>query len=77
MTGKKPIKGVVVGRNVHYVQQNGWHSHANITRVWNSHEGVVNLVVFRDDDLVDTSRITSVKYSENKEQGTWHFIEAE
>lgn len=71
----KKIEGVAIGRNVHYVQLNGAHSHANITRVWS--DEVVNLVVFRDDDVIDTHRQTSVKYSEGKEPGTWHFIEKE
>lgn len=74
---EKKLEGVAVGRNVHYVSSGGIDSLAFITRVWNTAEGVVNLFVIRDDDVRDYHFETSVKHSDDKETGTWHFIEKE
>lgn len=76
----KAIEGLTEGRMVHYVMNNKVHRPAVIVQVWNVETGCSNLRVFVDgsndgysDDVV--GRATSILYSEDKEPGTWHFIE--
>lgn len=77
MAKDKKLKGVTVGKNVLFVSQGGYPSAAIITAVHDADNGVVNLFVFRDDAVRDYHFETSVKYSDDKETGTWHFIEKE
>ena len=74
---EKKLEGVKVGIPVLYVSPGGYHSSATITRVHDAETGMVNLFVMRDDVVKDYHFETSVKYSEGKETGTWHFIEKE
>lgn len=74
---EKKLEGVVVGRNVHYVSPGGAYSLAFITRVHDKENGTVNLFVLRDDVVRDYHYESSVNYSDDKETGTWHFIEKE
>lgn len=74
---EKKLEGVAVGRNVHYVSPGGVDSLAFITRVHNAETGSVNLFVVRDDAVRDTHFENSVAHSDDKETGTWHFIEKE
>lgn len=74
---EKKLEGVAVGRNVHYVSSGDVNSLAFITRVHDKDTGLVNLFVIRDDDVKDYHFESSVKYSDDKETGTWHFIEKE
>lgn len=61
----------------------GQHRAADILKVWDEHSGYVNLQVLLDGSN-DTSTgapfvgglwVTSVRHSDGKEPGTWHFIE--
>lgn len=72
---KKKLDGVVIGRNVHYVQSGGAVSLAFITRVHDEETGMVNLFVIRDDAVRSYNFETSVAYSDDANAGTWHFIE--
>ncbi len=81
------MDGLTEGRIVHYVmntkQGDQQHRPAIITRVWDKSFGTVNLTVFTDweNDIEKSSTqfglvwATSVRYSEDKENGTWHWIE--
>lgn len=82
----KAMEGLIEGRIVHYVLPNGcknagYHRPAIITQVWNAWTGTSNLQVFVDGEndgheyTNGLCRFTSVMYSENKEPGTWHWIE--
>jgi hypothetical protein len=73
----KKLEGVTVGRNVHFVSSGGVNSLAFITRVHDKETGMVNLFVVRDDEVRDYHFETSVAHSDEKETGTWHFIEKE
>lgn len=81
----QPMPGLTPGRMVHYVlpggRNEGEHRPAVIVRVWDAHTGVSNLQVFLD-GTNDGHRhpgglrwVTSVRYSEDKEPDTWHWIE--
>ena len=85
------IEGLTVGRMVHYVltesdatpRNAGEHRPAVIVVVWDEVFGTSNLQVFMDSDGPGANDgepnlqwITSIQYSEEKEPGTWHFIEA-
>ena len=85
----KVIEGLTEGRIVHYVLdkglgdrgEEGEHRPAIIVKVWDHGMGTSNLQVFTD-GLNDghphdqgTVWKTSIQYSEEKEPGTWHFIE--
>lgn len=82
--------GVIEGRITHYVlpdgRNKGEHRPAIIVKTWGSlPHSAVNMQVFVDglnDYPVDHAASftgflwkTSVPYSENKEPGTWHWIE--
>ena len=84
------MEGLTEGRIVHFVMPSGEHRPAIVVRVWNiDHcEGYSNLCVFVDGlndvkrsesdsskDIPMTLWETSICYSENKEIGTWHWIE--
>lgn len=77
------IAGLTPGRMVHFVLPNDEHRAAIVSRVWNDETGVINCHVF-----VDTSNdpvafhygqavvlVSSVNYSEECLQGTWHWME--
>lgn len=82
--------GIIEGRMVHYVlpdgHSKGQHRAAVIVKTWGTlPKSAVNLKVITDGfndyppDHVSTITgflwKTSVPYSENKEPGTWHWIE--
>lgn len=74
-------KGLGIGRIVHYVlpsgPSKGQHRPAIVVRVWNP-EGLVQLQVFTDglnDGLLNTEWQTSVTYSSQPTEGTWHYLE--
>lgn len=77
------MEGLTEGRIVHYVLQtgpsHGQHRPAMVVKVWDKAAGSVNLTVFADwsnDGVADSSYwATSVRYSEDHEPGTWHWIE--
>lgn len=85
-----PMEGLIEGRIVHYVLDNplaaGEHPEtrpAMIVAVWDRYSGVSNLQVaskgLRDAHLTggtDANWVckTSVRYSEGREPGTWHWI---
>ena len=81
----KVIEGLTEGRIVHYVLEDsrnkGQHRPAVIVQVWDHGSGVSNLQVFtdgRNDGQFYAGGLawkTSVCYSEDKEPGTWHWIE--
>lgn len=77
MAKEKKLKGVQVGVDVLFVSQGGYFSAAKITAVHDKDTGLVNLFVFRDDVVRDYHFETSIKHSDDKETGTWHFIEKE
>lgn len=81
-------QGLTAGRMVHYVlpdgRSQGEHRPAIVVRVWDIPSypaGTINLQVFTDgsndgkDYAAGTVWKTSVHYSEDKEPGTWHWIE--
>lgn len=80
-----PIKGLAVGRIVHFVliggRNEGEHRPAIIVRTWSDHDpGLVNLQVFTDktNDGHDQCVIwqTSIHHDpDEKQPGTWHFPE--
>lgn len=80
-----PIKGLAVGRIVHYVliggPHEGDHRPAIVVRCWNEYDpGMVNLQVFTDgaNDGQAESFIwqTSIHHDpDEKKPGTWHFPE--
>lgn len=84
------MAGLTEGRNVHFVLAPGEHRPAIIVKVWSHYSGSCNMQVFLDgandryhnallpDDFDFEKGMvwkTSVLYSENKEPGTWHWIE--
>lgn len=81
------MEGLTEGRIVHYVMPSGEHRPAIVVHNWGevySDPGTVNLTVFTDwtNDrhamgVYDKGLYwaTSVKYSEDKTEGTWHWIE--
>jgi hypothetical protein len=82
------MEGLIEGRIVHFVLNNGEHRPAILVKVWESlrSEGTVNMIVFLDGinetgiirghlDTTFTAWRTSVHYSEGQEPGTWHWIE--
>lgn len=81
------MEGLTEGRIVHYVIADGEHRPAIVVKNWGetySDPGTVNLTVFTDwsNDRRFNEQYasglywaTSVKYSENKEPGSWHWIE--
>ncbi len=79
------MQGVSEGRVVHYVLDSGpyrgQHRAALIVRVWNPGTGMVNLTVFPDwdNDHASTGMFwaTSVPYSEEHEERSWHWPERE
>lgn len=87
---KKPIAGLTEGRMVHYVlpdwhakkQSVGEHRPAVVVKVWDKVTGCANLQAFMDGDGGDYNDgtpnvkwVTSALFSEDKEPGTWHWIE--
>lgn len=85
-----PIKGLSIGRIVHFVLPDGpgkgEHRPAIIVNIWDKASGKVNLQVFmdgsndvptyyRDDYAPDTKWETSVHHSDTHEPRTWHFPE--
>jgi hypothetical protein len=82
------MQGVTPGRIVHFVLDENVHRPAMMVETWPNiaeyqETGTVNLVVICDGsndkyhgtDGSLTLWRTSVKFSENKEVGTWHWIE--
>ena len=84
------MEGLIEGQIVHYVlpdgRSRGQHRPAIVVRVNNRENGSVNMQVFTDGsndylgygssgDWFPTLWKTSVHYSEDKEPGTWHWIE--
>ena len=79
-----PLDGLTEGRMTHYVlpdeRNAGEHRPAIIVQVWDYEAGTSNLVVFCDGDNDGMGSLIlwrpSVRHSEDKEPGTWHWIEA-
>lgn len=75
------MSGLTEGRMVHYVMADGAHRGASVARVVDNVAGVVNLQVFTDGNTdgfaneQGTYRVPDAPYSEEKEVGTWHWIE--
>jgi hypothetical protein len=63
------------GLHVHYVQPDGTHSTATITQVHNKDAGVVDLSITPDNDNQEPYNRSTVVYSKNPREDTWHFIE--
>jgi hypothetical protein len=74
------MKGLTVGRIVHYVTVDFIHRAAIVTQVPDKAVGIVNLVVFSTNGAIPTAMPTeavfSVRYSEEHTGNTWHWIEA-
>lgn len=70
-----PPLDITAGIMVHFVQDNGAHSAAVVTSVTNEAEDTVNLFIMRDDDVFEHYHRQRVKYSDELESRTWHFIE--
>lgn len=67
------MEGLTVGRNVHYVEDDGTHSAAIVT---NLHQGTtVDLYVMRAGSVIDNRPVAQVSYSEEPKPNTWHWIE--
>lgn len=82
----KPIPGLAPGRAVHFVTDKPLSAGeapevrpAVVVRVWDLHTGVSNLQVFVDGTNdgypagQGTAWKTSIRYSEGREPGTWHW----
>lgn len=72
------MKGLGIGRIVHFVMTNGEHRPATIVRVWDKSTGYVNLQVFTDgenDGEDNTIWRSSVNYSEDFRVYSWHWPE--
>lgn len=80
------MKGVIEGRNVHYVTGTGKHLMAVIVKVWSVSEdettdyACVNLAVFNPVDGEHGDELpvwnkTSVLYDAAMSDNTWHWIE--
>jgi len=69
-----PWKGITIGRIVHYVGMDPYHSAAIVTRVINPEKGVVNLRVFSD--LEESFVRSAIPYEEEGQTfQTWHWPE--
>lgn len=77
MAKKEKKVEINVGQNVFFAQSGGAKSLAFVTRVLDDEKGIVNLYVIRDDAVRGTNFESGVLYSDDKETGTWHFIEKE
>jgi hypothetical protein len=73
-----PIKGLTEGRMTHYVLESGTHRPAIIVHVDDAGMGDVQLLVFviQSDGYGDRQLERRAVYDEEKQPGTWHFIEA-
>lgn len=77
---KLPTEGLIEGRIVHYVLEDGPHAGesrpAIVVKVWDMETGTVNLNVFTDGENDGDARtwVTSVLYSGEHEPRTWHWI---
>lgn len=79
------MDGLAEGRIVHFVMDDGPHEGehraAIVARVWEKDSGLVNLQVFTDGANDGEEYASGVAWkgsrlhSENKEPGTWHWIE--
>lgn len=67
--------GLIAGKIVHYVKENGKHMGAITVSVKDQDAGTVSLQVFEDMNGVEY--ISSAGYSEDHTAGTWHWIEQE
>lgn len=78
-----PMSGLTVGQIVHYVNEaNGTHLAAIIMQVIDPVSGEVSLMIFDAGNLAEamgkmTRPRRNIFYSEEKERGTWHWIEEE
>ena len=68
------MEELVEGAQVHYVQPNGAHSTATVTRVHNKDTGVVDLSITRDDEIKDNYSASTVVYSRDPRPYSWHWI---
>lgn len=78
------MKGLGIGRVVHYVDSNTIHLAAIVTAVINKEEGLVGLTVFPypgwpgfESILSDGQKVLTfmVEFSEELRPGTWHWPE--
>lgn len=72
------MKGLGIGRVVHFVMNNGEHRPAFVVRVWDKENGTVNLQVFTDgfnDNAAFVEWQTSVPYFEDQRPYSWHWPE--
>ena len=72
---KKKDEKPTQGQQVHFVEMNGFHSLATVTRVLS--DGTLHLFVMRADDVIDNRSVRGVSYDEGINPGTWHWIESE
>jgi hypothetical protein len=70
------MKGLVVGRIVHYVTNKGVHCAGIIVKVVNQQDGHCNISVFLPDENGVWIRL-AVPYSDTFDTNTWHWIERE
>lgn len=76
-TEMKTMEGLEPGLKVHYVQPNGAHSEATVTKIHNKDTGVVDLRIVRDDTIKDEYDAKAVVYFSEPIAYSWHFIEPE
>ncbi|MDR3599379.1 MAG: hypothetical protein P4L49_02670 [Desulfosporosinus sp.] len=69
------MTGLIEGKAVHYVNENGQHMAAIVVRVNNQDSGFVNLQVF--EDLNGINYVGGVGYSADHSPGTWHWLETD
>lgn len=68
---------LAVDFKVHYVHPNGTHSEATVVHIHNQETGVIDLLVNRNDHIIDSYRANTVVYREEPTAYSWHFVEPE
>lgn len=69
------MDGLTVGRMVHYVRTYKVHEAAIVSEVIDAEKGVVTLHIFSVLGAAAVQVRSSIKYDENKDTHTWHWIE--
>lgn len=75
------MEGLIEGRIVHYVAYNQRHLAAIVIGVWPDPAGKVDIALFTNLDNVNGVKNfglqfhQGIDYSDNKEPGTWHWVE--
>ena len=69
------LEGLTPGRIVHFIDEGARHRAAVITWIWDD-GGMANLFVFDDGvSPLPSPVLRSVRYDENMQPLTWHWIE--